>query len=203
MSTSCLHMPNDIKLDSLEDIFKFQFPLIHHGRDMRNSKPVYLGVTNNGDGFVISGTPVEITNSIPLLKKYQPYIQFSMIQGSCVEKIQLDKWQDCKLYDGYEEVICIEKYDKQKERFIKYIRNKYIIPGNKLIKEKNITHGLVKLKEGYQIFSNALIPRPKLAKFISDLEIRKKIKILKFTYCYLHNNYEDIDICQLICTYII
>ena len=52
MSTSCLHMPNDIKLDSLEDIFKFQFPLIHHGRDMRNSKPVYLGVTNNGDGFV-------------------------------------------------------------------------------------------------------------------------------------------------------
>ena len=170
MSTTCLNEPNDIKLDSLEDIFKFQFPLIHNGRDMRNSKPVYLGVTNNGDGFVISGTPVEITNSIPLLKKYQPYIQFSMIQGSNIEKIQLDKWQDCKLYDGYEEVICIEKYNKQKEKFIKYVRNKYIIPGNKLIKEKNISHGLDKLKEGYQQFKIALISRPKLAKFISDLE---------------------------------
>ena len=33
--------------------------------------------------------------------------------------------------------------------------------------------------------------------------LKKKINILKFTYCYLHNNYEDIDICQLICTYII
>ena len=64
MSTTCLNEPNDIKLDSLEDIFKFQFPLIHHGWDMRNGKPVYLGVSNNGDGFVITGTPVEITNSI-------------------------------------------------------------------------------------------------------------------------------------------
>lgn len=169
MSTTCLNEPNDIKLDSLEDIFKFQFPLIHHGWDMRNGKPVYLGVSNNGDSFLITGTPVEITNSIPLLKKYQPYIQFSMIQGSNIEKIQLDKWQDCKL-DELDELIGITKYDRQKEKFIKYIRNKYIIPGNKLIKEKNITHGLIKLKEGYQIFSNALIPRPKLAKFISDLE---------------------------------
>lgn len=92
-----------------------------------------------------------------------------MIQDSHVEKIQLDNWQDCKLNE-LDELICIEKYDKQKERFIKYIRNKYIIPGNKLIKEKNISHGLDKLKEGYQQFKIALISRPKLAKFISDLE---------------------------------
>jgi len=169
MSTSCLHEPNDIKLDNLEDIYKFQFPLIHDGWNMRNGKPVYLGVSNNGDGFVITGTPVEITNSIPLFRKHQPYIQFSMIQGLTVVKIQLDKWQEYKL-DEHDELVYVLKYDRRKERFIKYIRNKYIIPGNKLIKEKNITHGLIKLKEGYQIFSNALIPRPKLAMFISDLE---------------------------------
>ena len=169
MSTSCLHEPNDIKLDNLEDIFKFQFPLIHHGWNPRNGKPVYLGVTHNGDSFLITGTPVEITNSIPLLKKYQPYIQFIMIQGSNVEKIQLDKWQESTL-DDHDELIAIIKYDRRKERFIKCVRNKYIIPGNKLIKEKNISHGLDKLKEAYRIFSNALITRPKLAKFISDLE---------------------------------
>ena len=172
MSTSCLHEPNDIKLDNLEDIFKFQFPLIHHGWDMRNGKPVYLGVTHNGDGFVITGTPVEITNSIPLLKKYQPYIQFSMIQGLTVVKIQLDKWQEYKL-DEHDELIGITKYDRRKERFIKYIRNKYIIPGNKLIKEKKIRSALKILKEGYQQFTIASIPRPQLATFIQELENKK------------------------------
>ena len=169
MSTSCLHVPNDIKLDSLEDIFKFQFPLIHHGWDMRNGKPLYLGVSNNGDGFVITGTPVEITTSKPLLENYQPYIEFTIIQENIVEKIRLKNWCDSKI-DAANELVYVLKYDRRKERFIEYVRNKYIIPGNKLIKEKNISHGLVKLKEGYQIFSNALIPRPKLAKFISDLE---------------------------------